>query len=471
MENRTRTSKNKEPKPDDGTRTMMDDDANEYDSNNNNNDRNDTDTISIAFSNVPNDEEDEVAKGDVNHNDVVVVDHVVVDKMDVRNKEDDSNNIGQDDDDDSADGDDWTGHEIMDQVTTWQSQRQQEETQVDDELADERRRQSRHRRRRSRQRRRRQQEQPQQQQQEQTLRPGAYAVSVVATSSSRPGRNRNGNRPLDEEEEEEMEFHNIVPNNTVDMVEATSIADGGGYVVAIAKEYDPTANPSWYQNRRFRLYGTLGLVLLVVGFCVIVFVSWEYIGRNPKNQVEDMLPTIAPTTYRESIGIKEQIESLIPTDKLYDAESSHYMALQWILHDDPRQLQSDDPLLIQRYILVYLYFSTTQRGQSSWTDCNPPHPDTQEDSICMYTTPVDLITYPSVRWLTPEQECTWHGIQCDSLNQTTRIGLCKFVCIFWLTLSHWSSIFCIDPLFLSVPKLTFFFLFFAVDWNLSHPLV
>ena len=132
--------------------------------------------------------------------------------------------------------------------------------------------------------------------------------------------------------------------------------------------------------------------------------------------------TVAPTTYRESLGIQEQLEIVFGAEKFADEAKAHSKALDWLLHDDPMQLPPDAKNLMQRYVLAVFYFQTTVRGP--WRSCNPPVIGSNETHECgfhllKWSWP-ELVfdTVPSNRWLGKTHECEWAGITCvdDSIQ-------------------------------------------------------
>ena len=179
--------------------------------------------------------------------------------------------------------------------------------------------------------------------------------------------------------------------------------DDDNCITVTAKEFDPNSNPPWYRHQRIHMYCTF-VTALVVGY-LVVLLSLQYVPSTKKGETSP--PTTAPTTYRESIGIKEQIELIISSKKLNDETSPYCKAVQWMLHDDPLQLDPFDPLLIQRYVLVFIYFSTTQIRP--WKSCNPSKSNSNlsEDMIC-FGEVIDGII-PSIRWLsaTSEMSMAW----------------------------------------------------------------
>ncbi|KAG7353273.1 RHS repeat-associated core domain containing protein [Nitzschia inconspicua] len=190
-----------------------------------------------------------------------------------------------------------------------------------------------------------------------------------------------------------------------------------------AIEYDPDAKPPMYKNRRFRMYGILGCILLIILLaCAIGILAIQ----EKSNTTETLqIPTSAPTCERCSIGIEELLELEVGSEKLYDPSTSEFMAKEWIIHEDPLKLLPMDANLVQRFLLVTFYFETHQLGE--WRSCNR-HSNDDSDETCSFERIVNLypLEYegvPSIRWLSSEHECKWAGINCDELNQARIIDL------------------------------------------------
>ncbi len=163
-------------------------------------------------------------------------------------------------------------------------------------------------------------------------------------------------------------------------------------------------------------------------------------------------PSVFPTFAPVPLTLEdEELLSLWETvvgDVVYEEDTPYYEAAQWMLYRDPsrvtrrgyrRHLQSnnntttttntieytdEDLNYIQRYLLVFLYFATTNNGRRQWTSCNPVVPEyTEED--CVYSKairklPSGEIQYepiPWTRWLSGADECDWAGVTCTTNAQ------------------------------------------------------
>jgi hypothetical protein len=205
-------------------------------------------------------------------------------------------------------------------------------------------------------------------------------------------------------------------------------------------------------------------------------------GLEPSSapSVAGEFPTFSPVEPspedQELLGLWETVVG----DVIYEQGTPYYEASQWMLYRDPlretapssrflrtvgntngddrRSMEennltmgmdrdvvndySDDELdYIQRYLLTFLWFATTNNGRVVWESCNPVLPKfTALD--CQYQKairklPDGSIQYqpiPWTRWLSSADECDWAGITCSTNDQgrlvVTAIDLGKFCCRF-----------------------------------------
>ena len=179
----------------------------------------------------------------------------------------------------------------------------------------------------------------------------------------------------------------------------------------------------------FLFIGTLVLSGVIVGsLCGSGLCSKQ--DDDVDSGMTQIQETFAPTKYyrdedevkeiefriRYSLGIdyfeESKGENSIP--QVWDAKQK---ALRWILYDDPIQLDvSDSNHILQRYILVHLYFATTKN--QPWLSCNPVH---QEPAFCYLTH--RKLERRGRTWLSEYHECQWAGVFCNGTEVTEiRIG-------------------------------------------------
>jgi len=192
--------------------------------------------------------------------------------------------------------------------------------------------------------------------------------------------------------------------------------------IPAAIEYDPDAKPPIYKNRRFRLYSVLSCIVVTV---VAIAVSVSVTSNKPSND-----PTPAPTSYRESMGIQEQLVAVVGDERLHTLDSPHEKAAHWIMNVDPMQLPPESPNLIQRYLLAVFYYASTELGP--WLSCNPPA-EGDENKTCTYqelTQVEPALLYgqkTEIRWFSDEHECEWAGVYCDENDYIAAIELREFL--------------------------------------------
>ena len=193
--------------------------------------------------------------------------------------------------------------------------------------------------------------------------------------------------------------------------------DDDAYLPA-AVEFDPDAKPSIASNPRFRL------CVLLINIVVIVGIVGAAVGTNiAAKKSKDGIP------FRETLGIQENVASIISDESLLsDPQSSFRKALNWIMHEDPLSMLPNNTHFFQRFLLVRLYFATTESGD--WNGgCTPPEDGIGGPCFAKRLIPTDgqgqvdtkrgksYSTEPGKHWLSDTPECEWAGVGCDKLGQ------------------------------------------------------
>jgi hypothetical protein len=255
--------------------------------------------------------------------------------------------------------------------------------------------------------------------------------------------------------------NNAGPSFTDDgLIVATAVEtfDNEDEYIYSAIEYDPDSKPPIHRNRRFRVYTCLSLLIVAV----VVSITVVYVTRGAKTdfietviKLEDIPtdpPTESPTTNREASGIKEQIEAgiLLRNVSFSDTENDDpkYRALQWILHDDQLQLDSNDPTLYQRYVLALVAYSF---DSLAWAVCGNHRSVMEEDVESAVTTTTNSNTTNTTApimvdygiedcevtsqttglveakkvWLSSTGECDWYGVICSEDGVVRGLELSK----------------------------------------------
>lgn len=235
---------------------------------------------------------------------------------------------------------------------------------------------------------------------------------------------------------------------------AVETLDNEDEYIYSAIEYDPDSKPPIHRNRRFRVYTCLSLLIVAV----VVSVTVVYVTRGAKTDViktvikmEDIPtdpPTESPTTNREASGIKEQIEAGILLRNITFTDTANddpkYRALQWILHDDQLQLDSNDPTLYQRYVLALVAYSF---DSLAWAVCGNHRSimeEMEEEVVitnttnatapimvdyviedCEVTSQTTGLVETKKVWLSSTGECDWYGVICSEDGVVRGLELSK----------------------------------------------
>jgi len=232
-------------------------------------------------------------------------------------------------------------------------------------------------------------------------------------------------------------------------------------MIASAVEYDPNSKPPLHKNRRFQLYGVICLLLLAA----ISAGANTAVGGGEETIVERTIqggalgPTNAPTMYLKP---QEQLVynflALHFSPKVWDEGTPHHMAAQWALYEDPYSqaiLQdllpnaraSLDVQFLQRYVLAFLWFHSTNMGKDAWRSCNPPTfqkimgndsmvtpssvEDDREGDTCTFLQwnklENDDFCFGAVeganRWMSSVDTCKWQGVDCSTGTEVLGLDL------------------------------------------------
>eukprot|EP00538_Stauroneis_constricta_P012806 CAMPEP_0119548520 /NCGR_PEP_ID=MMETSP1352-20130426/2425_1 /TAXON_ID=265584 /ORGANISM="Stauroneis constricta, Strain CCMP1120" /LENGTH=1351 /DNA_ID=CAMNT_0007593819 /DNA_START=276 /DNA_END=4331 /DNA_ORIENTATION=- len=187
--------------------------------------------------------------------------------------------------------------------------------------------------------------------------------------------------------------------------------------IQAAVEYVPEKKPPLYHNRRVQLY-TIGGVLTCLTIILVVLVTVVFIPKDDNSPavaevVLTLAPTGAPTTIRE--GEFRNFLARKVGEQIFVPGTPHDLAVRWLMDEDPLKLVPESDNFVQRYMLAFLYFSTTAKGE--WFSCGRDDADdtctfqkfernTTDDSA--YYVPVPDET----RWLSGTFECEWVGVDC-----------------------------------------------------------
>ena len=116
-------------------------------------------------------------------------------------------------------------------------------------------------------------------------------------------------------------------------------------------------------------------------------------------------------------GLFRKVVQFSDPDSFTHAESSQFLAFQWMMNDDERKLcPSDTDIEVdQRYIMSVLYFAMYG---DLWPSCNRARAGFQSDCES-----------DSQRFLSGESVCQWRGVICNDEGHVVKISVCKFTVI------------------------------------------
>ena len=220
---------------------------------------------------------------------------------------------------------------------------------------------------------------------------------------------------------------------------AVDAGDEDEFIYA-AIEYDPDSKPPLHKNRRFRVYTCIALIVVVaVVGVVVVYVTKSAKGTEVNDQFvkatppPSQSPTKAPTTDREQSGIIEQIQAGVlqrgANFSVIERDDPRFLALDWILHYDQMQLESDDVNLYQRYVLALLAFNLES---VEWLNCGrhmsigPNGTENYVNEDCQFDNFSTGQREDFKIWLSSTDECEWFGVICSSDGVVRGLELSEF---------------------------------------------
>ncbi|CAB9496615.1 Leucine Rich Repeat [Seminavis robusta] len=94
-------------------------------------------------------------------------------------------------------------------------------------------------------------------------------------------------------------------------------------------------------------------------------------------------------------------------------------AFDWIVNQDPMQLEYDSPNLVQRFLLVLFYYQTTRH--QPWKVCNPAAipQGSASSGFCYKAHHVSGEITTDIwgdQWLSASHECKWAGVICGTVQ-------------------------------------------------------
>ncbi|CAB9511153.1 receptor-like protein kinase [Seminavis robusta] len=272
---------------------------------------------------------------------------------------------------------------------------------------------------------------------EATMPPGAYAVApgTDLQRTTTLGATPSSSVELSVRDDSSDEELRLTSANTRNL----SIADNqaptpthniNGLVVAnqVEENEEPTqiARPDNLHGENKSTYMTRMILVLIGSLLIVGVLVGSICGAGLcSNKKEGDVKTQAPTSVRDFVleDIQNRIEDALGPDyfpKNNEAEPTQpkFKALDWIVFEDPLQLNLEANNLLQRFIVILTYFQTSR--ESEWLYCGPS--TTANEETCWIP---DLYGSESltIRWLTGVHECQWAGIYCDTEKNITGLWL------------------------------------------------
>eukprot|EP00585_Thalassiosira_rotula_P004091 CAMPEP_0196142354 /NCGR_PEP_ID=MMETSP0910-20130528/11563_1 /TAXON_ID=49265 /ORGANISM="Thalassiosira rotula, Strain GSO102" /LENGTH=688 /DNA_ID=CAMNT_0041403657 /DNA_START=40 /DNA_END=2106 /DNA_ORIENTATION=- len=193
-----------------------------------------------------------------------------------------------------------------------------------------------------------------------------------------------------------------------------------------AIEYDPDSKPPLHKNRRFRVYTCMAFMVVITVVVVVVVYTTRSAKGVETTELEKLVngapsfsPTAPPTTNREASGIREQVEAGILQRGVnftgMPDSDPRKRALEWILHYDQQQLDSDDVRLYQRYVLALFAIAL---DSLAWLTCGEHRKFGNETEFfvtedCGMTNAATGVYESHKVWLSSTDECEWYGVICS----------------------------------------------------------
>ena len=236
-----------------------------------------------------------------------------------------------------------------------------------------------------------------------------YAETAAITSDDSSS---TGTHSLDEEDDEDdygpIEAYVKKDDDTAEEIDAENID-----VLPTTSEIAEKA------RNKLRKYSILGAICLVMTITAVMVPLSFTVLRPKKHVIMDTSPSAVPSSQPSqsptTIRFTHYVEFFSQVSSMEDLTtfgSPQYQASRWIYNYDPMLRDLLHPRLMQRYIAVVFYYSTSH-GEG-WADCFPGDVSCTSDS--------------KQSWLSATDECEWYGfVQCDENGFVTRFVICEFI--------------------------------------------
>eukprot|EP00569_Conticribra_weissflogii_P008638 CAMPEP_0171366458 /NCGR_PEP_ID=MMETSP0879-20121228/5407_1 /TAXON_ID=67004 /ORGANISM="Thalassiosira weissflogii, Strain CCMP1336" /LENGTH=858 /DNA_ID=CAMNT_0011874277 /DNA_START=98 /DNA_END=2674 /DNA_ORIENTATION=+ len=181
-----------------------------------------------------------------------------------------------------------------------------------------------------------------------------------------------------------------------------------------AFKYYPRTRLPFYQACSVRILSIITLTLIAVCVSLVVVLAIKLSQGEPIVVIsESDTPTLSPTSLRDKSGVREVIEANVikrnATFETLKYDDPRVFAMDWLLYDDPRQLDAFDDNLAQRYSLAVVAFSF---DSMAWMHCGNDGDVDSNSSLCSGKDFHEFIDEEKYTWLSGVDECDWYGVTC-----------------------------------------------------------
>ena len=171
--------------------------------------------------------------------------------------------------------------------------------------------------------------------------------------------------------------------------------------------------------RRFLIMAVLSFILLLAGAAAAILLSGK--SNNNSGNADQTRPM-----YMTALGLDQSAKVF------RDPLSPQYVALKWIMHEDPQSLPANATNLIQRYVLAVFHLATSSPNKPwkscdyySWkqnmTNNNNNNNNMTQSDYCEFAPDIDenrAQNGTEAIWMSGARECEWAGVVCDQATDS-----------------------------------------------------
>ena len=217
----------------------------------------------------------------------------------------------------------------------------------------------------------------------------------------------------------------VAPSNNENLAVAVAVPDltpEEPGLIFFAHEVDLDDAVPLYKSKTFWFCASIVIIIVIAAAIGSTLATTKALEESIRyTNAPSVSASSSPSTSRDGLGIWQRLDQVSNVDLMLALDTDardddtlntvneirntpQFLAANWIINEDFRQVAYNDPTLLQRFALAVIYFSTY--GEN-WTS-------TQE----FYNT--SNATYD---FLNDEDECTWFGVICPSDSTLTGLLL------------------------------------------------